>query len=267
MGEKRFEAAGINGERGGTTVAADDFRVIFISAIGCFCGIYRFYSGYSWLSILFLRDIPPHFLNALSNMNSEPLLPRKDESPTTVTIREMELRDLPQVFALGEQLFKAEKWPTLYRAWDEYEIVDLFGSDGQFCLVAENGRGVVAFALGALMEKSRSAWRYGWVLWMGISTDYQGRGIGRRLLNNLTELFIEHDARMMLVDTDAHNTEALEFFRNQGFGNEIQHTYLSKNFDEHPSYRERRAAKRRAQARKRKRAVGSRIERGRSHGK
>ena len=34
-----------------------------------------------------------------------------------VEIREMELRDVPQVFELGEKLFTAEEWPTLYRSW------------------------------------------------------------------------------------------------------------------------------------------------------
>jgi len=34
-----------------------------------------------------------------------------------IAIREMELEDLSVVFALGERLFTAEKWPNLYRTW------------------------------------------------------------------------------------------------------------------------------------------------------
>lgn len=191
---------------------------------------------------------------------------RRKDDLDAISIREMEIRDLPEVYALGEQLFTAEKWPTMYRAWDEYEVVELFASDGEFCLVAETAEHkVVGFALGTLMEKDRSAWTYGWLQWLGISTQYQGRGIGRRLLKRLTELFIEEDARMMLVDTDAQNDVALDFYRTQGFGNEMQHIYLSKNFSEEPRYIQHRAAKkRRAAARRRKRMLGSGLARGKS---
>ena len=180
-----------------------------------------------------------------------------------ITIRVMRLEDMRAVFQIGQQLFTAEKWPTLYRAWDEYEITELFGTDGEYCLVAETARGrVVGFALGTMMQKPHTAWRYGWLLWLGVSPRHAGRGIGGRLVNQLTERFIEDDARMMLVDTDAGNTEALEFFRAQGFGREVSHVYLSKNFATLPRYRERRAAKRRAMARRRRQILMSRVVRG-----
>jgi ribosomal protein S18 acetylase RimI-like enzyme len=169
-----------------------------------------------------------------------------------VTIREMELKDLPKVFDLGERLFTAEKWPTLYRAWDEYEVVELYGSDGEFCLVAEIEDRLVGFALGTLMEKYRSAWRYGWLLWLGVSPRLKGKGVATRLLNRLTELFIENDARMMLVDTDADNGEALGFFRKRGFSNELQHIYLSRTLDDHPLYVRRKAEQRSAKGRGRR---------------
>lgn len=148
----------------------------------------------------------------------------------------MELPDLARVFSLGQKLFTAEKWPTLYRSWDEYELVHLFGTDGEYCLVAEANEKVIGFALGTLMEKYRSPWRYGWLLWLGVDPKWKRRGIGRRLVRRLTEIFIEKNARMILVDTDAENHDALAFFRRERFGNEIDHVYLSLNLDTHPKY-------------------------------
>lgn len=159
---------------------------------------------------------------------------------TGVTIRELELDDLPAVFALGEMLFTAEKWPNLYRTWDEYEVVDLFSSDGEFCLVADAGDKIVGFALGTLIQKRRSAWSYGYLLWLGVALDARGSGIGRRLLNRLTDVFVEEGARIMILDTEAENTAALEFFRSQGFGQENRHIYLSRNLTTHPEYRRRK---------------------------
>jgi ribosomal protein S18 acetylase RimI-like enzyme len=166
---------------------------------------------------------------------------RSRAEPVSVEVREMELADLPQVFALGQKLFTAEQWPTLYRAWDEYEIVQLYRSDGEFCLVAAAGKRIVGFALGTVMEKHRSAWRYGWLLWLGVHPRFKRRHIATRLVNRLTELFIEHNVRMILVDTDEANHQALAFFRHQGFDNEIKHVYLSYNLDAHPKYLERKS--------------------------
>jgi ribosomal protein S18 acetylase RimI-like enzyme len=158
-----------------------------------------------------------------------------------IEIREMQLKDLPAVFELGQRLFTAEKLPTLYRSWDEHELVQLFASDGETCLVAEVDDQIVGFALGRLMEKPRNAWRYGWLLWLGVASQRKRSGIASRLLNQLTTLFIERDARIMLVDTDEDNHEALSFFRRNGFGQEIKHIYLSHNLENHPKYLEKKA--------------------------
>ena len=170
----------------------------------------------------------------------DPLRPNGKRNASGITIREMELEDLPKVFALGEALFTAEKWPNLYRTWDEYELVDMFSSDGEFCLVAELHDTLVGFTLGTLLEKRRSAWAYGYLVWLGVSPGVKRSGIGTRLLNRMTELFIENGARMMIVDTEVENEGAIRFFKKQGFGHEIAHLYLSRNLTTHPGYVKKR---------------------------
>ncbi len=54
-------------------------------------------------------------------------------------------------------------------------------------------------------------------------------GIGRRLLDKVTEKFVELGARMLLADTAADNEHALAFFESAGFGNREDHVYLTKN--------------------------------------
>jgi len=151
-------------------------------------------------------------------------------------IREMELDDLSAVFALGERIFTADKWPNLYRTWDEYELVDSFASEGELSLVAEVEGKIVGFALGTLIEKRRSSWIYGYLEWIGVNPDLKRTGMGTRLYNRLTELMVEKGARMLLVDTQAENLEAITFFKKQGFGQEIKHIYLSRNLKSHPKY-------------------------------
>lgn len=152
----------------------------------------------------------------------------------------MELKDVAEVFELGQKLFTAEEWPTLYRSWDDHELALLFSNDAETCLVAESEGKIVGFALGRVMEKPRSAWRYGWLLWLGVEPRLKRSGIATRLIKQLTVLFIERDARIMLVDTAAKNHSALAFFRRNGFGQEIRHVYLSQNLETHPRYLEKR---------------------------
>lgn len=143
----------------------------------------------------------------------------------------MRLQDLAAVFELGGKLFKADVFPTLYRSWDDVELVQLFASDSDTCFVAEAEGKVVGFALGQIMEKPHNAWRYGWLLWLGVAPRFSRSGVATRLVNALIRHFREKDVRIMLVDTDEENSAALEFFRRSGFGQEIRHAYLSLNLE------------------------------------
>ncbi len=165
---------------------------------------------------------------------------KKNPVLAEIEISEMQLEDLPIVFALGESLFTAEKWQNLYRTWDEYDLIYRFASDGEFCLVAEHEGKLIGFALGSMIEKRRSAWRYGYLEWLGVTPEAKRTGIGSKLFDELTELFIENGARIMIVDTELENTGALAFFRRQGFDQEVEHIYLSRNLSDHPSYKKRK---------------------------
>jgi ribosomal protein S18 acetylase RimI-like enzyme len=165
---------------------------------------------------------------------------RKRAKPLpSVEIREMELKDVPEVFELGQKLFTAEEWPTLYRSWDDHELAQLFSTESETCLVAEADGKVIGFALGRVMEKPRNAWRYGWLLWLGVDSRFKRSGVATRLLNQLRGLFIERNARIMLVDTAATNHRAVAFFRRNGFGQEIRHVYFSQNLENDPRYIQR----------------------------
>jgi ribosomal protein S18 acetylase RimI-like enzyme len=157
-----------------------------------------------------------------------------------IEIRELQLRDLPAVFELGQKLFTAEELPTLYRCWAEKGLMHIHTTNADTCLVADLDERIVGFALGSIMEKEGSAWRYGWLEWLGVDPRFKRRRVAKRLLAQLTQLFIEREARIMLVDTDSDNADALTFFRKHGFGQERKHIYLSQNLDDHPKSVERR---------------------------
>lgn len=155
--------------------------------------------------------------------------PRKDMKRSTIKIREMEIDDLSEVFHLGEELFKVQKTPNMYRTWDPYEVVGLFHSDTEFCLVAELGDEITGFALGTTIEKSHSAWKYGYLVWLGIKPEFQRQGVAEKLFRRFKDIMLKSNVRMLLVDTQSENLPALRFFRKLGFGHPEEHIYLTMN--------------------------------------
>ncbi len=155
----------------------------------------------------------------------------REKKPTApICIRELELEDLPGVYALGEKLFTAERWPSLYRTWDEYELAEFFASEADNCFVAEDDdERLIGFILGTIIEKRRSAWTYGWVLWLGVDPATGRGGVASKLLERITERFEEEGVRILIADTDPQNAPAVGFFEKHGFGHPRSHVYLSKN--------------------------------------
>lgn len=154
-------------------------------------------------------------------------------------IRQMELADVAPTFELGEELFTADRWPTLYRTWDEYEVVSLYANERPNCVVADRNGKIVGFAMGSILEKRGEPWTYGYLLWLGVDPQMKRRGLGKLLIEELTLRFIDAGVRMMLVDTEHDNEAALALFRSVGFGRERPHVYLSRNLTHHSEYRSR----------------------------
>ncbi|MBU0674753.1 MAG: GNAT family N-acetyltransferase [Proteobacteria bacterium] len=158
-------------------------------------------------------------------LNSEP-----NHQPK-IRIREMTIDDLPHVYHIGENIFTAEYSSTLYRTWDEYEITTLFNSDNELCLVAELNDQIAGFALGTTVDKHHSAWKYGYLVWLGVRKDVQMHNIGERLFREIKRRMREQGARIIIIDTDAENRAAINFFKKHGFGNVEKHVYMSMNLD------------------------------------
>jgi ribosomal protein S18 acetylase RimI-like enzyme len=175
-----------------------------------------------------------------------------------IHIREMDLDDLAPVYHLGEDVFTSDLYPYIYRTWDEWEVVGLYNTDPEYCLVAEIDAQLAGFILGTVISKA--AWTYGYIIWLGVNPKFQRRGVGDKLVDKLVERMIEDGVRFMMVDTDPANIPAVKFFSRKGFGNTRQHVFLSMNLNKHEYYGrliayEREKAERAAYKRSRRRPV------------
>jgi ribosomal protein S18 acetylase RimI-like enzyme len=149
------------------------------------------------------------------------------EGDLAVTIRTMRIEHIAPVFQLGERLFTLSEAPNLYRTWDEYEVIDIYRNDPTSCFVAEMEDRVVGFLLGTIIDKRNSPRKYGYLVWLGVQGDLKGKGIGKRLFSEYRKKMEEEGVRMLLVDTDPRNKEALGFFGRCGFTSPQDHVYLT----------------------------------------
>lgn len=154
-----------------------------------------------------------------------------------ITIRQLEIDDIPSVYHLGEMLFTSEELPILYRTWDPYEVTDYFTSDPDYCLVAEaDGERIVGFILATTVEKEGTAWkRYGYLAWLGVDEAFQNTGLGRRLYRELEHRLQADGVRMIIADTQGDNEEAIAFFKAIGFTPRSQHVWLAKTLRRRPA--------------------------------
>ncbi len=151
-----------------------------------------------------------------------------------VYVRELGIDDIAPVYHLGEELFTSDLYPYLYRTWDEWEVIGLYNTDPEYCLVAEIDGELAGFILGTIITKANLA--YGYILWLGVNPKLQRRGVADKLVDKAIARMIEDGARFMLVDTDPANTPALKFFNRKGFGNTREHIFLSMNLSQHEHY-------------------------------
>ena len=155
----------------------------------------------------------------------------QNEIEPEIEIREATIDDLAIIFHLGERIFTSQESTNLYRTWDEYAVISLFNSEPEFMLVAEIENRVIGFALGTLIEKNRSAWTYGHLLWLAVDQKYARKGVASDLFDTFRKTVTNAGARMLMVDTQADNARAISFFQNKGFVNPIDHVYMTLNLE------------------------------------
>jgi ribosomal protein S18 acetylase RimI-like enzyme len=146
-----------------------------------------------------------------------------------IAIRLAGIDDLAAIFHLGERVFTSQDYSNLYRTWDEYEVTSLFNMEPEFIFVAELEGRVIGFAMGTTIEKARSAWSYGHLVWLGVEPAFARSGVGSMLFDRFREQMEQKGVRMLLVDTQADNEPAIRFFRRKGFENPTDHVYMTLN--------------------------------------
>jgi len=140
----------------------------------------------------------------------------------------MKIDDLPEVFHIGESIYPSDVFPIMYRTWDEYTVTSQFNNNPNLCLVAESNGKVVGFIMATTIEKSQSAWKYGYIVWLGVRKRYQHTGVANRLYNAIEEKLKDLGVRIILADIEGTNQKALNFFKKKNFERSSIYVWVKK---------------------------------------
>ncbi len=145
----------------------------------------------------------------------------------------MGIEDLSDVWHLGEKIFTPSNLQFTYRTWNIDELLSLFYSDPELCLVAQDrsSKKIVGFAIGTILKRPYSPWTYGYFLWAGVRKTKQKSGIGRRLYRELEKRFKNKGARIVIVDVESNNIAGLKFIKKLGFKEAQKYVWYSKSLE------------------------------------
>ena len=124
--------------------------------------------------------------------------------------------------------------PFTYRTWNVEELLSIFNDDPELCLVAEDSETgkIVGFALGVILKRPGSSWKYGYFNWVGVQKMRQEGGIGKKLYRELEKRFKRKGARIAIVDVENNNPAGVRFITGLGFKESEGYVWFSKNIDE-----------------------------------
>lgn len=150
-----------------------------------------------------------------------------------IEIRQMGLEDLSDVWHLGEKIFTSSNLQFTYRTWNIDELLSLFYSNPELCLIAQDRKSkrIVGFAIGTILKRPYSPWTYGYFLWAGVQKVKQKSGIGRRLYRELEKRLKDNGARIVIVDVESNNLAGIRFIKKLGFKEAQTYVWYSKSLE------------------------------------
>lgn len=137
-----------------------------------------------------------------------------------IIIREALPGDFDQVFGLLKQLWpdKEPDYPATKKMFDHN-----LQSSFQFYIVALSGPQIIGFCSLTVKHNLWCQGLLGNVDEMIVEESYRGQGIGKKLLDRITEIAITQNCRQLELESSFHRTKAHEFYKEAGFESRAFH--------------------------------------------
>ncbi|MEM3010302.1 MAG: GNAT family N-acetyltransferase [Candidatus Bathyarchaeia archaeon] len=111
-------------------------------------------------------------------------------------------------------------WFLQDKEWAKEVITKLFGMENYVLLVAKKGDIVAGFIDFFVVPSISEKWNEARILNFFVHKDFQGKGVGSKLLNAVTKMTDEMGVKELFVETTKENQKAVHFYKKHGFTNE-----------------------------------------------
>lgn len=145
----------------------------------------------------------------------------------SVSIRPMELDDLPAVYRLG-----ARSWDVLdkpYNYWSVCEVAEHFEKEPELSFVAVEDDRVVGFVLGAasyeILEDT------GHLEWVAVDAGHRRAGLGTQLIEEFVGALRARGRKEVVADVSSKNDASRAAFARAGFHEGIEITFFTRRLD------------------------------------
>lgn len=134
-----------------------------------------------------------------------------------VSIRTLHRSDIDELVSVAEQIPGIKDDEDDLRNFRR-ELQDHLDQSSKFCIGAEADQSLIGFIIG-----DRSSWEFGrsaavgWIRILGVRPDYQGRGVGSRLFDELIQRFQTEGVDRIRTIVGWDQSDVLPYFHDQGF--------------------------------------------------
>lgn len=123
---------------------------------------------------------------------------------TRIDIQPMSLRDLPEILSIEHQCFTT---PWSYSAF----LSELIDNDNAYYLIARLGPEIIGYiGMWVILDE-------GHITNVAVATKHRGQGVGKLLIDSMTELAMEHGVTKLTLEVRVSNKSAQGLYRKLGF--------------------------------------------------
>ncbi|GGM35671.1 hypothetical protein GCM10012275_03640 [Longimycelium tulufanense] len=137
----------------------------------------------------------------------------------------MRLDHLAGVLELGHRVFDVSVMP--YTSWSLSSVAVHLDAQPDACWVVADAGRVVGFVLGSLSYDEREDW--GYVEWIGVDSDYQGRGLAATLLEASCQALFAAGATRIVTDVEEDNAASIRLMQRNGFTDKVTVTLFVRH--------------------------------------
>ena len=143
-------------------------------------------------------------------------------------LSEADIADFSELIGIFEVVFEMKN----FKMPADAHLQNLLSKPDFFTLVAKYHNRVIGGLTVYILHRYYSEKPVAYIYDVGVSTDYQRKGVGKKLMNYLTHYCEENGFEDAFVEAETDDIQAVNFYRRTSFSSELQATQFTYSFEQ-----------------------------------